>query len=67
MENFTPKSFWEKPEGKTGMFFTLLLAGGGLYFLYKALPYLINIVENTLHLGLLLAVTICILAVLSTG
>ena len=55
MENFTPKSFWEKPEGKTGMFFTLLLAGGGLYFLYKALPYLINIVENTLHLGLLLA------------
>ncbi|WP_370398029.1 PspA/IM30 family protein [Tenacibaculum dicentrarchi] len=55
MENFTPKSFWEKPEGKTGMFFTALLAGGSMYFLYKALPYLINIVENTLHLGLLLA------------
>ncbi|MCG8802322.1 PspA/IM30 family protein [Tenacibaculum finnmarkense] len=55
MENFAPKSFWEKPEGKTGMFFTALLAGGSMYFLYKALPYLINIVENTLHLGLLLA------------
>ncbi|WP_233899911.1 PspA/IM30 family protein [Tenacibaculum piscium] len=55
MENFTPKSFWEKPEGKTGMFFTALLAGGSMYFLYKALPYLVNIVENTLHLGLLLA------------
>jgi len=37
------------------MFFTALLAGGSMYFLYKALPYLINIVENTLHLGLLLA------------
>lgn len=55
MENLKPKSFWEKPEGKTGMFFTGLLGLGSLYFLYKALPYLINIVENTLHLGLLLA------------
>jgi len=40
MENFAPKSFWEKPEGKTGMFFIALLAGGSMYFLYKALPYL---------------------------
>jgi len=50
-----PKSFWKKPEGKTGMLFMGLLGAGGLYGLYKVLPFLINIVENTLHLGILLA------------
>ncbi|MHA7058707.1 hypothetical protein ACWGOQ_0015890 [Aquimarina sp. M1] len=51
-----PKTFWKKPEGKTGMLFMGLLGAGGLYALYKALPFLINIVENTLYLGVLLAV-----------
>lgn len=53
--SLTPKSFWEKPEGKTGMLFmggTIASIG---YILYKALPYLIEIVENTLYLGILLA------------
>lgn len=50
-----PKSFWKKPEGKTGMLFAGALGVGGLYVLYKALPFLINIVENTLYLGILLA------------
>lgn len=49
-----PKNFWTKPEGKTGMLFLAALGAGGLYFLYKILPFLINIVENTLYLGLLL-------------
>jgi hypothetical protein len=45
------KSFWDRPEGKTGMVF--LVAGGiaasvGLYFL---LPFLITLVANTLYLG----------------
>ncbi len=51
-----PKSFWKRPEGKTGMLFMGLLGAGGLYGLYKALPFLITIVENTLYLGILLAV-----------
>lgn len=55
MENLKPKSFWERPEGKTGMLFTGLLGAGALYGLYKVLPYLITIVENTLYLGVLLA------------
>ena len=55
MENLKPKSFWKKPEGKTGMIFTGLLGAGGLYVLYKALPFLVSIVENTLYLGILLA------------
>ncbi|MEW7280058.1 hypothetical protein ABW636_15800 [Aquimarina sp. 2201CG1-2-11] len=57
MENsFEPKSFWKRPEGKTGMLFMGLLGAGGLYGLYKVLPFLITIVENTLYLGILLAV-----------
>lgn len=51
-----PKTFWKRPEGKTGMFFATLLGGAGLYGLYKLLPYLITIVENTLYLSLLLGV-----------
>lgn len=51
-----PKSFWKKPEGKTGMLFMGLLGAGGLYGLYKVLPFLIQIAENTLYLGVLLAV-----------
>jgi len=53
---FKPKSFWKRPEGKTGMLFAGLLGVGGLMVLYKALPFLIAIVSNTLYLGMLLAV-----------
>ncbi|MDH5397225.1 MAG: hypothetical protein OEX02_03715 [Cyclobacteriaceae bacterium] len=54
-QQFNPKSFWEKPEGKTGILTLGLLGAGGLYLLYKILPYLISIAENTLYLGILLA------------
>ena len=53
--NFNPKSFWEKPEGKTGMGVLALAGVAGLYGLWKVLPYLISIAENTLYLGMLLA------------
>jgi phage shock protein A len=44
------KSFWEKPEGKTGMGFIALVVAGGGFLLYKGLPFLIIIAANTLHL-----------------
>ncbi len=53
--NFKPKSFWEKPEGVTGMLFMAGIVLGGGYLLYKSLPYLITLAENTLYLSLLLA------------
>jgi len=43
------RSFWEKPEGTTGMIFAV---GGGsiaLYALYHALPYLVTLLDNALH------------------
>lgn len=48
------KSFWEKPEGKTGMIAAAALLGGGIIGLYKILPWLITLATNTLHLIFLL-------------
>ncbi|MCI5059126.1 MAG: hypothetical protein MRY83_23640, partial [Flavobacteriales bacterium] len=59
-----PKSFWKKPEGKTGMFGLAAIAGGVGYLLYKLLPYLISIVENTLYLSLLLGVLAALIYVI---
>lgn len=49
-----PKSFWQKPEGTTGMLFLAGLLVGGGYLLFKALPFLIALASNTLYLGGLL-------------
>jgi hypothetical protein len=54
MEQINMKSFWDRPEGKTGMIGLAAIAGGAGYLLYKALPYLITLVENTLYLSFLL-------------
>jgi phage shock protein A len=50
-----PKNFWQRPEGVAG---GLVLAGiviGGGYLLYKILPTLIELAQNTLYLAGLLA------------
>lgn len=52
--DFKPKSFWQKPEGVTGMIFMAGIVLGGGYLLYQALPYLISLAANTLYLALLL-------------
>ncbi len=54
MGKLTTKSFWERPEGKTGMFGIAAIVAAGGYLLYKALPYLITLAENTLYLSFLL-------------
>lgn len=50
------KTFFERPEGKTGMFFILagLLAGG--WGLFLALPFIITLLTNTLHAMILAGV-----------
>jgi hypothetical protein len=48
---FQPKSFWQRPEGVTGMLFTGGLILGGGIVLYKALPYLITLTENAVTFG----------------
>ncbi len=55
LQPIKPKSFWERPEGLTGgVFMAAILLGGG-FLLYKALPTLISLAQNTLYLAGLLA------------
>lgn len=51
------KSFWSRPEGKLGMPLMIGLLGIGGFFLYKALPAIIALMQNTLTaIGLGLAI-----------
>lgn len=57
MNNAPAKSFWEKPEGKTGVLVIVLLGAAAAVGLYWALPFLIALAANTLTLmGLLAAI-----------
>lgn len=47
----SPKSFWEKPEGKTGLVFIIGALAALGYGLYKLLPFLLSIATNTLALA----------------
>lgn len=51
-ENST-KSFWNKPEGKPGMVVLAGLAIGAGFLLYKSLPAIIELLKNTLYVGIL--------------
>lgn len=47
------KTFWDRPEGKTGMLFLAAAIAAGGWVLWKILPTLILLLENTLYAGLL--------------
>lgn len=49
------KSFWKRPEGKTGLIFIAAAVIGGGFGLWHFLPVLIALLENTLYAGLLAA------------
>lgn len=56
VQEFKPKSFWQRPEGVTG---TVILAGlvlGGGYLLYTAMPVLLSLAQNLLYLSGMLIV-----------
>lgn len=42
------KSFWSRPEGKPGMVVLLGLVGAGGYLLYKFLPFINELLKNTI-------------------
>lgn len=54
--NFQPKTFWQKPEGITGILFAAGIVLGGGYLLYNLLPVLISMTENVLYLSGMLMV-----------
>lgn len=55
MKEFQPKSFWQRPEGVTGIIFLAALVIGGGFLLYTILPTLLILAKNTLYLAGMLA------------
>ena len=56
IQEFKPKSFWQRPEGVTGMLFMGGIILGGGYLLWRVLPTLIALTENVLYLSGMLIV-----------
>ncbi len=54
-KNLKPKSFWQRPEGVTGLIFLAALVLGGGYLFVTYLPVLVSLAQNTLYLALMLA------------
>ncbi len=53
-QSVTPKTFWQRPEGKTGTILGIGIIAGLGYLLYKALLFLITLTFNLLYLSFLL-------------
>ena len=58
--DYKPKSFWERTEGVTGQVVGVALVCGAGYVLYKALPTLITLLENTIYASVLGVVAVCL-------
>jgi len=56
MEEHKKKSFWKRPEGKTGLFVVLALVLGGGILLFNVLPALIALTSSILGLSAMLFV-----------
>jgi hypothetical protein len=68
VQNFSPRSFWKRPEGPFGLVALagIIVAGG--YGLYKILPFIINLLTNTLYaVGLSVAVIAILWLVFNPG
>ena len=48
-----PLSFWKRPEGKTGMFFLVILIAALSTGMYMLLPFLIVLMQNILYAAIL--------------
>lgn len=59
-------SNWKKPGGTLGKIVAGLGIGGGIYLLSKALPFLIGVTTNLLHLTVLLVSLFAIIALISS-
>jgi len=51
--DYKPRTFWERKEGVVGQVVGVGLVGGAGYLLYKALPAVITLLENTITATLL--------------
>ena len=61
LSEFSPRSFWKRPEGKVGMVGLLALALGIGYLVFINLSWIVGLLSVTLHAILLFAVIAAIL------
>ncbi len=61
MQDFKPKSFWQKPEGVTGAIFLAAIVGGVGYLLVTYMGVLAALAANTVYLVAMLAVLAAII------
>lgn len=60
-EPLKPKSFWSKPEGKTGAFFLVALAALAGFGVLSILPILGQLLQGTLSLAVMITVFVALL------
>ena len=58
------KSFWSRPEGKTGMIFIVLAAAAAVYGWGQIVPFIVSMLADTLHMVYLAAILGAILFVI---
>jgi len=58
------KSFWSRPEGKTGMIFIVLAAAALVYGWAQIVPFIVSMLADTLHMVLLAAILGAVLFVI---
>jgi hypothetical protein len=58
------KSFWSRPEGKTGMIFIVLAAAALVYGWGQIVPFIVSMLADTLHMVYLAAILGAVLFVL---
>lgn len=51
-----PKSFWQRPEGKTGAFFLILMLAGAGFLLFQFSAVILAMLANTVGIAILLGV-----------
>ena len=56
MEDYKPKSFWQRPEGRTGLFFLIALAVGVGVLTAVVWPVLVSLTQSILGLSVMLFV-----------
>jgi hypothetical protein len=52
----TKKTFWQRPEGISGLLFLAAIIVGGGMLLFKILPFIIGLLQNAIHAAILFAV-----------
>src|SRR5262252_11180100 len=58
------KSFWSRPEGKTGMIFIVMAAAGLVYGWGMIVPFIVSMLADTLHMIYLAAILGAVLFVI---